>query len=112
MECEPVQADLLIGGDGVFSIVRQQMQRGERADFHQDFLNWGYKDIFIPPLSDGQHALIPNALHLWPRGNCTFFAFNIDGSFSGNFIRPFDFIEKMQSPEVAESLLRRTLPIC
>ena len=108
MECEPVQADLLIGGDGVFSIVRQQMQRGERADFHQDFLNWGYKDIFIPPLSDGQHALIPNALHLWPRGNCTFFAFpNIDGSFSGNFIGPFDFIEKMQSPEVAESLLRQ-----
>lgn len=103
---EPVQADLVIGGDGVFSMVRQQMQKGERADYHQDFLNWGYKDIFIPAESPNRHALEPHALHLWPRGRCTFFAFpNIDGSFSGNFIGPFDLIEQVQSSEAAQALL-------
>lgn len=105
---DPVQADLLIGGDGVFSMVRQQMQRGERVDFHQDFLNWGYKDIFIPAAANNRHALPPNALHLWPRGGCTFFAFpNIDGSFSGNFIGPFDLMEKIQNSEAAQALLQQ-----
>lgn len=103
-----VQADLLIGGDGVFSVVRQQMQRGERADFHQDFLNWGYKDIFIPAAANGRHALEPNALHLWPRGNCTFFAFpNIDGTFSGNFIGPFDFVDQLQTSDAAQAILEQ-----
>ncbi|MFN8439527.1 MAG: NAD(P)/FAD-dependent oxidoreductase [Caldilineaceae bacterium] len=106
--CNPVKAELLIGGDGVFSMVRQQMQRGERADFHQDFLSWGYKDIFLPAAANGRHSMEPNALHLWPRGNCTFFAFpNIDGTFSGNFIGPFDFIEKSQEPEALQALLQQ-----
>lgn len=103
----PIQAEMVIGGDGVFSMVRQQMQRGERADFHQDFLDWGYKDVFIPPLATGQHAFARNALHLWPRGNCTFFAFpNLDGSYSGNFIGPFDIMEKLNTNEAAETLMR------
>ncbi len=103
-----VQAPLIVGCDGVFSAVRQQMQRGERADFHQDFLDWGYKDVFIPAQPNGQHALQAGALHLWPRGNCTFFAFpNIDGTFSGNFIAPFEFAEQLTTPEAHAELLQR-----
>ena len=102
-----VQTPLILGCDGVFSAVRQNMQRGERADFHQDFLDWGYKDVFIPAEANGRHALRPDALHLWPRGNCTFFAFpNVDGTFAGNFIAPFEFGEQLTTPEANAELLR------
>ena len=76
-----VQSPLIIGSDGAFSMVRQQMQRGERANFCQEFLDWGYKDFFIPAKSEGRHSMEPNALHLWPRQNFSVFAFpNRDGS--------------------------------
>jgi kynurenine 3-monooxygenase len=103
-----VQSPFILGCDGVFSAVRQQMQRGERTDYHQDFLDWGYKDVFIPAQANGQHAFRANALHLWPRGNCTFFAFpNTDGTFSGNFIAPFEFAEQLTTPEANTELLSR-----
>ena len=35
------QADFIIGADGTFSTVRQQMHRGERANYQQEFLECG-----------------------------------------------------------------------
>lgn len=102
----PVPAGLVIGGDGAFSVVRQQMQKGEPTDFQQEFLDWGYKDILVPVDPNRHHTLTPNVLHLWPRGHCTFFVFpHRDGSFAGNFIGPCDLLEKIQSAEDAKILL-------
>lgn len=102
----PVAAGLVIGGDGAFSAVRQQMQKGERADFQQEFLDWGYKDILITAAPHHRQTLATNVLHLWPRGHCTFFVFpNLDGSYAGNFIGPCDLLEKLQSAEAAQALL-------
>jgi kynurenine 3-monooxygenase len=102
----PVQAPLVIGADGIFSVVRQQMHKGERADYHQDCLDWGYKDVIIPAIAPGQHAMVGDALHIWPRGHCTFFAFPIvDGSYAGNFIAPFTLAERITSVEAATALL-------
>lgn len=101
-----VQAPLIVGADGIFSVVRQQMQKGERADYQQDCLDWGYKDLFIPAGLDGQHAMAANALHIWPRGHCTFFAFpTIDGCYAGNFITPFSLAATLNSVEAATALL-------
>lgn len=106
-----VQSPLIIGSDGAFSVVRQQMQRGERADFRQEFLDWGYKDFFIPANHEGCHLMEPYALHLWPRKNFTVFAFpNLDGSYSANFLCPFAFAEAHQTSEALTQLLRASCP--
>jgi kynurenine 3-monooxygenase len=82
--------DVLIGADGVFSVVRHWMQRGERADYSQEFLDWGWKELRIPPGPGGSCRFERNAFHLWPRGHCLLFAHpNADGSFTCSFVLPF-----------------------
>ncbi|HEY6217972.1 MAG TPA: NAD(P)/FAD-dependent oxidoreductase [Pyrinomonadaceae bacterium] len=86
-----VSSDLIVGADGTFSTVRQQMHRGERANFHQEFMSHGYKELVIPPGRDGEFRLDHNALHLWPRGQRLFLALpNSDHSFTGTCILPFE----------------------
>jgi kynurenine 3-monooxygenase len=86
-----VQPDLVIGADGLFSTVRQHMQRGERADYQQEYLDWGYKELTIPAGSDGSFLLEKNALHIWPRGDSMLLAVpNFDGSFTCTLVLPFE----------------------
>jgi kynurenine 3-monooxygenase len=88
---EIVPYRVLIGADGVFSTVRHWMQRGERADYQQEFLDWGWKELRIPPGPGGAFPLEKNAFHLWPRGSCLLFAHpNRDGSFTCSFVLPFE----------------------
>jgi kynurenine 3-monooxygenase len=90
-EVERVEADFLIGADGAFSTVRQQIQRGERADFSQEFLRWGYKELSIVASADGLHQMEKHALHIWPCGDHMLFALpNLDGSFNGVCTLPFE----------------------
>lgn len=46
--------DLIIGNDGAFSSVRQQMMKypGLRFDYQQEYIPHGYMELNIPP-SDG-----------------------------------------------------------
>src|SRR5205823_5391476 len=47
-------AEAVVGVDGAFSAVRQSMQRRlDRFDYSQNFLEHGYKELTIPPASDG-----------------------------------------------------------
>jgi kynurenine 3-monooxygenase len=86
-----VPSDLIVGADGTFSTVRQQMHRGERANYSQDFMSHGYKELVIPSGPDGTFQLDHNALHIWPRGQRMFLAMpNSDHSFTGTCILPFE----------------------
>jgi kynurenine 3-monooxygenase len=90
-EVERIEADFLVGADGAFSTVRQKMQYGERADYRQDFLRWGYKEISIVAAADGTHQMEKHALHIWPCGDHMLFALpNLDGSFNGVCTLPFE----------------------
>jgi kynurenine 3-monooxygenase len=85
-----VEADAIIGADGAYSTVRQQIQRGQRADFDQRFLAWGYKELAIAAAHDGGHQMDRHALHIWPRGDHMLFALpNLDGSFNAVCVLPF-----------------------
>jgi kynurenine 3-monooxygenase len=89
-ESNCIEADVLIGADGAFSSVRQQMQRGERADYRQEFLPWGYKELSIVPSPDGLHQMERHALHIWPCGDHMLFALpNLNGSFNAVCVLPF-----------------------
>jgi kynurenine 3-monooxygenase len=78
-----VNADLIVGADGAYSVVRQAMQRRERFNYSQEYLGHGYKELAIAPGADGSFRLEKHALHIWPRGGFMLIALpNSDGSFT------------------------------
>jgi len=82
-ETEYVHADVVVGADGAHSVVRRDMQRGEPADYTQEYLIEGYKELTIPAGSNNAFQLDPEALHVWPRGETMLIAIpNLDGSFT------------------------------
>ena len=88
---ENAGGDVIIGADGAFSAVRQEIQRQDRFDYQQSFLPHGYKELTIPPGPRGGFALERNALHIWPRGGFMMIALpNRDGSFTCTLFWPFE----------------------
>jgi kynurenine 3-monooxygenase len=86
-----VGSRLVIGADGAFSTVRRHMHIGERAEHHQEFLDWGYREMEICPHEASRAGLELDVLHIWPRGSCLFLAMpNIDGSFTCTLVLPFE----------------------
>lgn len=78
-----VQANLLIGADGAFSVLRSALQKTPRFNYSQHFIAHGYKELTIPPTSGGDFAMEPHALHIWPRGGFMLIALpNPDKSFT------------------------------
>ena len=106
-----VPSDLIVGADGTFSTVRQQMHRGERANYHQDFMSHGYKELLIPAGPDGTFQLDHNALHIWPRGQRMFLAMpNSDRSFTGTVILPFEGERSFASLKTDADVLSCSIP--
>ncbi|MBX3396429.1 MAG: FAD-dependent monooxygenase [Phycisphaerae bacterium] len=83
--------DIVIGADGAFSPVRARMQRLDRFDYSQNYLEHGYKELHIPPADGGGWRIEKNALHIWPRRSYMMIALpNADGSFTVTCFWPFD----------------------
>ncbi|MGQ5262686.1 FAD-dependent oxidoreductase [Micromonospora sp. ZYX-F-536] len=61
------KASVVLGADGAGSAVRGQLLEHGLLRESVDFLDYGYKELTIPPLG-GDFALDPDALHIWPRG--------------------------------------------
>jgi len=85
------RADAIIATDGAFSGVRGVMQRTDRFNYSQEYLEHGYKELSIPPTPEGEFALEPNALHIWPRGGSMMIALpNPDRSFTCTLFWPYE----------------------
>ncbi|HLP92864.1 MAG TPA: NAD(P)/FAD-dependent oxidoreductase [Saprospiraceae bacterium] len=90
-EVKTLDAPLIFGTDGAFSAVRYALQRTDRFNYRQFYLDHGYKELTIPPNADGSHRMDPDALHIWPRGNHMLIALpNADGSFTCTMFLPFE----------------------
>jgi kynurenine 3-monooxygenase len=93
-----VDADRLIGADGAFSGVRFKMQRLDRFNYEQSYLDHGYKELTIPAGSDGRWQIDPHALHIWPRGRFMLIALpNSDGSFTCTLFLPFESVSSLST---------------
>lgn len=90
---KPVRAParFIVGADGAFSAIRARMQRTDRFDYSQGYLEHGYKELSIPPGPGGAFRMEKNALHIWPRQRFMMIALpNADGSFTCTLFWPFE----------------------
>jgi len=86
-----VNADLLFGADGAFSALRTSYTHMDRVNCDQHYLEYGYKELTIPPDADGNMVMERNALHIWPRGNYMMIALpNTDNTFTCTLFMPFE----------------------
>jgi kynurenine 3-monooxygenase len=113
-EKSQISADVIFGADGAFSAVRLAMQKTDRFNYAQTYLEYGYKELTIPPLPDGSHALDKNALHIWPRKSFMLIALpNIDGSFTCTLFFPYEgrpSFATLQSSKDVTDFFKATFP--
>jgi len=79
------KGDAVVATDGAGSKVRDAMLHGgvPRFNFSQSWLEHGYKELHIPPDSNGNFQMEKNALHIWARRAFMMIALpNFDGSFT------------------------------
>ncbi len=107
-----VKADAIFGADGAFSAVRASMQKTDRFDYQQHYINHAYKELTIEALPDGGFALDKNALHIWPRGHFMMIALpNTEGTFTCTLFFPYDgdpSFATLDTPEKVDKFFRET----
>lgn len=90
-ETSTASGDIILSADGAFSVVRWAMQKRDRFDFRQDYLEHGYKELVIPAGSGASFRIEKHALHIWPRRSFMMIALpNADGSFTCTLFWPFE----------------------
>ena len=111
---DQLKTDIIIGADGAYSAVRNAIQRSDRFNYSQYFIEYGYKELTIPPSDSGTHQLEKNALHIWPRGQFMLIALpNIDGSFTVTLFLPFEgapSFESLKSDEEVKEFFKKAFP--
>ena len=91
-EVKTHNSELIFGADGAYSAARLQHHlQHDRFQYSQYYIDFGYKELNIPPGENRSFQMEKNALHIWPRGNYMLIALpNIDGSFTCTLFFPFD----------------------
>ena len=86
-----IEFDLVIGTDGGFSTVREDMIKYDMVNISRNFIPHGYKELTIPPTKDGEFALDDHeGLHIWPRGEFMIIALpNNDQTFTCTMFAPY-----------------------
>lgn len=85
------QSDLVFGTDGAFSAIRGSLEKTERFNYSQTYLEHGYKELHISANADGSFKMEKNALHIWPRKSFMLIALpNLDGSFTVTLFLAFE----------------------
>ncbi len=100
-------SQLIFGADGAYSAARLQHQvQHDRFQYSQYYIDFGYKELLIPPGENGSFLMEKNALHIWPRGNYMLIALpNMEGSFTCTLFFPFEGEPSFASLNSKEKLL-------
>lgn len=109
-----VEADIIFGADGAYSSVRGAMQRTDRFNFEQFYIEHGYKELSIPPAAEGGWRLEKHALHIWPRKQFMMIALpNLDGSFTCTLFLAFEgatSFDKLRTKEEVRAFFNENFP--
>ena len=93
------RAGIVLAADGAYSAARRSVTFRPGFTFSQDYLQHGYKELTVPS-RDGEFALDPDALHIWPRGSSMMIALpNLDRSFTCTLFWTFDEFAALRTAE-------------
>ncbi len=106
---------LLFGADGAFSDVRLQHQlQHDKFEYHQFYIDCGYKEMTIPATASGDFAMKINALHIWPRKDYMLIALpNQDKTFTCTLFFPFEgetSFSNLDDEEKVKAFFEKTFP--
>lgn len=112
---QTINFKLLFGADGAFSAARLQHQlQHDKFDYHQYYIDCGYKELTIPPTASGEFAMEVNALHIWPRKDYMLIALpNLDKTFTCTLFFPFEgnaSFENLKTEEQVRTFFENTFP--
>ncbi len=110
-----VKSDLIFACDGAFSAIRYNaMQKLDRFNYSQRYIEDGYREILLPANPDGSYKIEKNALHIWPRGRFMLIALpNEDGSFTCTLFMPFEgenSFEQLKTRDQVDAFFKKTFP--
>ena len=101
-----LQCRFVLGADGAYSKVRDDMRRYTRMDFSMTYIKHGYKELTIPARIDpltgaASYALAPwQGLHIWPRDQFMLIALpNPDKSFTCTLFFPLEGPDSLEAVE-------------
>ncbi|PWN30669.1 FAD/NAD(P)-binding domain-containing protein [Jaminaea rosea] len=123
-------ADLVVGCDGINSIVRNTLARLVPLNFHQEYIDSEYIELRIPPAqaptqdpsssasssssssrTDIEYALDPHHLHIWPRQTFMLIALaNLDHSFTSTLFAPNSILSTLTTREAVLRFFRQEFP--
>lgn len=107
--------DLLFGSDGAYSAARlSHMLQHQKFEYHQYYIDCGYKELSFPAGPENRFLLEKNALHIWPRKDYMLIALpNLDGTFTGTLFFPFEgptSFERLKTEADVEQFFGETFP--
>lgn len=109
-----IEADAFFGTDGAFSAMRYEMMREDQFFYQQYYIKHGYKEFTIPPTANGDWAVRPDGLHIWPRKSFMMIALpNDDKTFTCTLFFPFQgesSFEAIRKPEQVAELFKSEFP--
>lgn len=108
------QSDLIIGADGAYSAIRAALQISDRFEYSQHFIEHGYKELRIPPGTQGEFMMEREALHIWPRESFMLIALpNPDATFTVTLFYPFEgpqSFQQLQTENEVQAFFEKTFP--
>ncbi|KAI8320091.1 FAD/NAD(P)-binding domain-containing protein [Martensiomyces pterosporus] len=103
-------ADLIVGADGAYSRVRQRLMTKVMLNYSQTYIEHGYCEFSMAP-RDGDFAMDPNHLHIWPRKSFMLIALpNLDKSFTCTLFMPWQEFDRVKTPEDVVAFFRTHFP--
>ena len=107
---EEAKAEVVLACDGAWSVARRSVTFRPGFTFSQDYLEHGYKELTIPS-ADGDFALDPDALHIWPRGSSMMIALpNLDRSFTCTVFWTKEEFAALTTPEAVRARFAAAYP--
>lgn len=107
-------ADIVIGTDGSASRIREEMMKRDGYGSTTSRLDYGYKELVIPPAPGGGFLMERNALHIWPRGSFMLIALpNFEGSYTCTLFLPFTgpvSFEKLTDKHQVQEFFQKEFP--
>ncbi|XP_017888715.1 kynurenine 3-monooxygenase [Ceratina calcarata] len=97
---EDVEADLIVGADGAYSVIRRTMAKRPLFNYSQTYIEHGYAELIVPADKDNNFVMTNRDLHIWPRGEFMMIALpNENRTFTANIFAPFSTLDKLKTPK-------------